>query len=173
MSTLHSSVKRNNEIPEEHERKFFPDLSKFLFTPNLYRKKFIAQGYLEDSLRTRIRHEYNDKGIHVYTQTRKSGKGISRSEDEQTISKELFDTMWNAVQYSLTKSRYLIPFGDIVAEYNIFHGNLEGYVQIEVEFDNHKDAVTFIPPEWFGLEVTDDSRHDNYSLAKHGLQGIL
>lgn len=155
-------------IPLEHERRFFPNLKTFEFDITLYKKKEILQGYLEDKLGTRLRKECEKEGIYVYWQTRKTGKGVSRSEDEQSISKEIFDLMWANIICSLIKTRYFMPWNDVIVEINIFHGGLKGYIQIEVEFETHEEAVAFVPPEWFGIEVTDDSRHGNYALAKYG-----
>lgn len=162
-------------VPFEHERRFFPDLKQFSLDPLAYEEIFIQQGYLEDELHTRIRRETYESGAHKYLQTRKTGDGISRKEDEIEITKETFESMWRSVEVSLTKSRYLVPLplSDKVAEVNVFHGALRGYIQIEVEFKTHEEAVAFIPPGWFGKEVTDDKEHGNYHLAKCGCEKLI
>ena len=162
-------------IPFEHERRFFPDLTLFSFDPLLYEEVYIEQGYLEDELRTRIRLERCEDGTRKYLQTRKNGEGVSRTEDEIEISEEVFNVLWQSVEVSLIKSRYFVPLpaNDKVAEVNIFQGELRGYIQIEVEFNTHEEAVAFVPPEWFGIDVTDEKEHGNYYLAKHGCGALL
>jgi CYTH domain-containing protein len=157
-------------ILEEHERRFVPDLGGLPFDWSLFPTTYIRQGYLEDELRTRVRDEMVLlTAEHSYTQTRKTGSGVSRPEDEENIAKEVFDEMWEtARKCSLEKTRYHIHFGGIGFQLNIFHGDLHGYHQIEIEFDSHKEAVAFVPPVWFGREVTEDSEHGNYTLAKFG-----
>lgn len=155
-------------IPFEHERRFFPKLEELPFDFSFHPMAFIVQGYrLEGGRKTRLRGECRKKK-HAYWQTTKSGKGVSRLEDEQEVTREYFEHMWKGVECSLAKSRYFIPWGGIEIELNIFHDELAGYVQIEVEFDSHEAALDFTPPIWFGQEVTDDNRHGNYSLAKFG-----
>jgi CYTH domain-containing protein len=160
-------------IPMEHERRFFltqKQLHSLPFNFLKYPCSYITQGYLEDPLRTRIREE-DKKGECSYFQTQKSGEGISRLEDERQISNDEFESMWSAVGASLEKSRYFIKWKGFVFELNTFHGSLDGYVQIEVEFSSHEDALQFVPADWMGKEVTDDPQHGNYFLAKNGWSG--
>lgn len=151
----------------EHERRFFPKLEELPFVFSLHPMAFIIQGYSKDKRRIRFRDECRDKR-HTYWKTIKTGKGMSRLEDENEITREYFEHMWGSVACSLAKSRYFIPWEDIEVELNIFHDELAGYVQIEVEFDSLESAIAFTPPLWFGTEVTDDNRHGNYFLAKFG-----
>lgn len=157
----------STEIPFEHERRFVPDMNALPFDYKKYPMKSILQGYLEDELKTRLRDEC-DNDVHVCLQTRKTGHGVSRTEDEHEIPKEEFDAMWKNVSCSLNKSRYFVTWEGVEAEVNIFHGPLEGYVQIEVEFPTHDEAINFTPPAWLGREVTDDPQHGNHHLAKYG-----
>lgn len=94
---------------------------------------------------------------------------MSRIEDEKEITEDIFNAKWKNVCCSLKKTRYFITFNETLYELNIFHGNLDGYIQIEVEFKTHEDALAFIPPAWLGKEVTDDKAHNNSTLAKYGL----
>lgn len=40
-----------------------------------------------------------------------------------------------------------------------------GRVIAEIEFDSHEAMADFTPPDWFGLEVTEDHNYSNASLA--------
>lgn len=155
-------------IPFEHERRFFPDMNALPFDFKDYPKESILQAYLEDGLRTRIR-DTNDSEGHRYTQTRKTGEGVSRPEDEGAITQDEFDNLRKQAACSLVKTRYFVTWDGIDIQLNVYHAGLDGYVQIEVEFKTHEEAMAFIPPAWLGLEVTDDEAHGNYSLAKYGL----
>lgn len=168
---LMSLVQSDSSIPFEHERRFFLTQKELLLLPfnfSEYPYVLITQGYLEDTLKTRIRDEETKKG-NLYLQTRKSGGGMSRLEDERKISKDEFDSMWHAVGASLQKRRYFIRWNSRTVELNIFHGKLDGYLQIEVEFPTEEDALAFLPPAWMGIEVTNNPHHGNYQLAKNGI----
>ena len=130
--------------------------------------QYIRQAYLEDEARTRIRRT-SCRGQDSFTVIRITEDEGSRQENEYTISEDVFNDLKQMAKCSLEKSRYLIPIPNgFVAELNIFHGSLAGYLQIEVEFVSEKEAKAFIPPYWFGQEVTLDSSHRNYHLAKYG-----
>ena len=44
---------------------------------------------------------------------------------------------------------------------------LDGYVRVEVEFDNDDDMFSFTPPEWFGDEITEINHiiHENLGIV--------
>lgn len=74
----------------------------------------------------------------------------------------------------LSKTRYCINLrratGDglyttLVAELDVFHGRHEGLMLVEVEFPNTEEADRFIPPEWFGEDVSQDPCYRNSFLA--------
>lgn len=67
----------------------------------------------------------------------------------------------------ITKRRYLIPLNDThTIELDIFHGQLEGVTLAEVEFASEEEANAFLPPDWFGEDVTFDSRYHNSEMSK-------
>lgn len=161
-------IPSKRKIPFEHERRFVPDLKNLPFDFTQFPMTLIAQWYLEDKRRRRVRDEYTE-GKHKFLVTTKSGQGISRREDEREISRQSFDRLIKGVGCFLVKSRYFISHGGIDFQLNIFHGKLIGPPQIEIEFKSKKKGVAFIPPTYFGPEVTDDGRHSNYSIAKYGM----
>ena len=66
----------------------------------------------------------------------------------------------------IEKSRYLIPLdGKLTAELDIFEGDLAPLIIVEVEFDSLDAANSFIPPEWFGEDVTESRKYHNSNLA--------
>ena len=53
-----------------------------------------------------------------------------------------------------------------MGELDIFGGVLDGLYFIEVEFESEEDAENFVPPVWFGENVSDDKRYANSYLSK-------
>jgi CYTH domain-containing protein len=51
----------------------------------------------------------------------------------------------------------------------VYSGALTGLMVAEVEFPSEEAARAFVPPAWFGREVTNDSRYKNRRLATEGL----
>ena len=109
-----------------------------------------------------------------FIQTVKMGQGLSRTEVEFDLTQSQFEALWpltNSMQ--LSKTRYNINLSDgLVAELDIYDGELEGLLTVEVEFESEEDYQTFIVssvPPWFGQEVTGDPQYINQNLAINGL----
>ncbi len=128
----------------------------------------LRQGYLAaaDFRSVRVR----DAGADGCTLTVKAGSGAERTELEWPIERREFDAAWPHTEgRRIEKARHRIPFGEHVIELDVFDGNLVGLVVAEVEFSSSDAMAAFVPPAWFGREVTDDARYTNASLALHGL----
>ena len=68
------------------------------------------------------------------------------------------------------KTRDRIPLDGpmpLTAELDLFHGAHEGLRLVEVEFPNTAVADTFVPPCWFGEEVSAIPTYRNSWLAHH------
>ena len=63
----------------------------------------------------------------------------------------------------------LIEYLNYTIELDVYHGLLENLLVGEIEFESLMDAQSFVPPDWFGREVTEDERYKNKSLVIHGL----
>lgn len=131
-----------------------------------YPKKEIKQGYYSDlPSPLRIRNESGH-----FTLVKKvplSGKDHSRY-DETTlpIKEEEFDRLWPVCKKSLEKTRYYYPIGDLKAEVDIYHGKLEGFSTVEVEFPDEKTREAFVAPEWFGTDITQANWSANSVLSE-------
>ncbi len=128
----------------------------------------IEQGYLTvgaDGAETRVRR----RGERCFL-TVKSGSGMTRAEHEIALTREQFDALWPAtVGARLVKRRHVLSGEDgRVIELDVYAGALAGLVVAEVEFDDPWGAESFLPPYWFGPEVTDDARYKNHRLATEG-----
>lgn len=128
-----------------------------------YEKKEIEQGYLCTDPVVRIRRS-NEK----YTLTYK-GKGLLiREEYNLPLTRESFEHLRPKIDGILiTKTRYLIPLTEqLTIELDVFSGELEGLWLAEVEFETEEDANRFVPPEWFGEDVTFSTEYHNSTLSQ-------
>ena len=102
--------------------------------------------------------------------TIKGGRGRSRAEEEFAIDPGRFTRLWElSDDRRLEKTRYELPTDDgLTIELDVYEGGLEGLVTAEVEFACAEAADRFVPPPWFGREVTDDDAYKNRRLAVDG-----
>ena len=54
-------------------------------------------------------------------------------------------------------------------ELDIFEGDLAPLKLAEVEFETKEEAESFLPPKWFGKDVTFSSDYHNSTLSRVGL----
>ena len=148
----------------EIERKYLvrrlpDDLSK-------YEAKKIAQGYLCTDPVVRIRRS-NDN----YYMTYKGDGLMVREEYNLPLTREAYEHLLPKIDGLLiAKTRYLIPLTDrLTAELDVFEGVLSALTLVEVEFYSVEDANAFVPPEWFGEDVTESGKYHNSYLSQHGL----
>lgn len=137
-----------------------------------YPKKEIKQGFYSD-LPSPLR--IRESGDH-YTLTKKfvtEGKNFRLDEIEMPIKKEEFDLLWPHCKKSISKTRYLYPLSEnLTAEIDIFHGKLEGFVNVEVEFPNEKTREDFVIPDWFDKDLTYKDWATNSELSEMSLQDV-
>lgn len=145
----------------EIERKFIP----ICLPDNLdsYEHHDIQQAYLNTSPVIRIRKQDED-----YFLTYKGSGMMAREEYNLPLNqKSYFHLLTKADGNIITKTRYLIPLSNsLTAELDIFHDIFDGRLLVEVEFNSVEDANSFIPPEWFGEDVTYDKKYHNSNMSK-------
>ncbi len=141
----------------EIERKFLvkklPDLSKYDYVD-------IEQGYLCTHPVVRIRKK-NDKFILTY-----KGSGLmAREEIEAELTEDAYKHLRDKIDgHPITKRRYLIPFEPYTIELDVFEGHKSGLIMAEVEFPTIEEANNFVPPKWFGEDVTQDRSYHNSNM---------
>jgi len=145
------------EIERKYLVKYLPD------NLECYEKKRISQGYICTNPVVRIRRSNDD-----YFLTYKSRGLMAREEYEMPLTAEAFEHMLPKIDGVLIdKIRYLIPLdGKFVAELDIFQGTLAPLRLVEVEFESLEEANAFVPPVWFGDDVTDSGEYHNSNLSK-------
>ena len=134
-------------------------------TPDRSDSKAIVQGYISADPVIRVR---KTGGEHYLTI---KGEGLTaREEFELKITERQFSSLLDKVSGNLIeKTRRRIPLrGGLTAELDIYGGGLAGLLTVEVEFGSEEDAGAFVPPDWFGAEVSADARYQNNNLAFYG-----
>ena len=138
----------------ERERKFLVKATPVLKGA---KKKQIEQGYLCTRPVIRIRRS-NDQFFLTY----KSNRGLSQENALQNEEVELLLTEEAYLHlrgktdgYMVEKTRYVLPLAEgRCAELDVFSGRLDGLIFVEVEFESEEQAVNFVPPSWFGEDVS-------------------
>lgn len=147
----------------EIERKFL--IKELPADLESYDKQRISQGYINTNPVVRIRRS-NDEYYLTY-----KGKGhMVREEYNLPLTAEAFEHMLPKIDGILIdKIRYLIPLDEKhTAELDIFQGTLTPLRLVEVEFDSVEDANAFVPPAWFGDDVTTNRQYHNSYISRHG-----
>lgn len=172
----------------EIERKYFIDGPECL--PENYRdfpSHAIEQGYLCTAPVVRVRKEDD-----TYYLTYK-GKGfLAREEYNLPLTREAYEHLiQKADGIILRKKRYKIPLAqgfshpmrdlaqqtdeqenksknlnnNLMIELDIFEGEYQGLILAEVEFSSVEEAENFVPPKWFGRDVTLSGEYQNSRLS--------
>lgn len=144
----------------EIERKFLP---KFL-PENLeeYPHSKIEQGYLCISPVVRVR-QHGEK----FTLTYKGGGMMARVEENLPLTEEGYrHLVAKADGNIISKERYCIPYGKYTIELDVFAPPFAPLVMAEVEFSTVEEANNFVPPDWFGQDVTFDPAYHNSNMSR-------
>ena len=144
----------------EIERKFLiPELPENL---EQYPCRLIEQGYLNTDPVVRVRRD--DSACYLTYK----GKGLlAREEYNLPLTEEAYrHLIRKADGRIITKRRYMLPCGPYTIELDVFLGELAPLVIAEVEFPDLKAAEDFIPPDWFGQDVTMDPAYHNSVLSR-------
>lgn len=144
----------------EIERKFLPlrlpeDLESYPHRP-------IEQGYLCTAPVVRVR-----RSGEKYTLTYKGGGMMARREEELPLTEEGYrHLVAKADGNIISKERYCIPWGQYTIELDVFAPPFAPLVMAEVEFPTVEEANAFVPPEWFGPDVTFDPAYHNSNMSR-------
>ncbi len=124
----------------------------------------IEQAYIWTDPVIRIRRQDD-----AYILTCKGEGMLSREECNLPMSRTAYEALLLKTEGArISKRRCLIPLSEkLTAELDIFSGDHAGLVMVEVEFPDEESANSFIPPEWFGDDVTFDPCYHNSWLSTH------
>ena len=145
----------------EIERKFL--ISKLPENLETYPFHTLEQAYLCTEPVVRVRRS-DDEYILTY-----KGKGLmTREEYNLPLTAESYEHLKaKADDNIICKHRYLIPLeSGLTIELDVFEPPFQGLVLAEVEFPSEEEARAFLPPDWFGEEVTWSTEYHNSTLSQ-------
>lgn len=153
----------------EIERKYLIDKNNLPDAVNTADTLRIVQTYINFSPEMRVR-EINDI-YHFFTmKLPQDNIGLAREEVEVRITPEEYaELLSKQVGATIYKTRYEFKENGFTIEVDIYSGALSGLIVAEVEFASIKKSEAFKPPQWFGTEITSDSRYKNANLARYGM----
>lgn len=153
-------------MPVEIERKFLVSQLPHSLMPGVGSR--LRQGYVaqEGDVEVRVRIVDDDRAF----LTVKAGRGLVRTEVEVPVTLEQAEALWTlTLDHRIEKVRHEVVIGEHRVDLDVYGGDLLGLCTAEVEFASQAAAAAFIPPAWFGRDVTGERGWDNASLARHGL----
>ncbi len=127
----------------------------------------IEQGYLCTSPTLRIRRMGDAFILTVKERRHTATTAIVNREEEFSLTRDSYERLRAKCDgHIVCKTRYRIPLPNgLTAELDIFHDSHQGLRLVEVEFPSVEAADTFVPPSWFGEDVSSDPRYRNSFLA--------
>ena len=129
----------------------------------------LEQCYLCSNPTIRIRKKNEDYILTYKNRVKPSvedGRLCVSDEVELPLTKESYEHLrQKADGNQITKTRYLIPYEGYRIELDVFHGDYEGFYLAEVEFETEEQSTRFLPPEWFGKDVSGDYHYTNSYLS--------
>lgn len=166
----------NQDFLEEIKQKFIDNLSssgleierKFLIKslPDYlwkYKSSTIEQHYISLCPEIRIRR-IDEKHLLTF----KNEGHRERNEVEIPITRLQFEQLKSLSKNSgIHKTRYFISDEKLVYELDIYN-SINNLITVEVEFLSTEEADEFVPPDWFGCEITNIKEFKNKNLSKNG-----
>lgn len=145
----------------EIERKFL--IHRLPDNLNAYPFQLLEQAYLCTDPVVRVRRSDD-----IYTLTYKSKGLMSREEYNLPLTAESYEHLKKKADGNIIrKKRFRIPFPDeLTIELDLFDSPFEELILAEVEFISKEQALSFLPPDWFGEEVTWSTEYHNSTLSQ-------
>jgi CYTH domain-containing protein len=140
----------------------------------------LTQTYISYDPEERVRKVEYDSGTVGYFHTIKKPIDedlLSRVEIETQITEEEYEEyLTGQLGITIHKTRYqFYDENDVYTAVDVFSEKLEGLIYAEVEFDSVKESEDFVPPAWFGADVTSESLYKNADLSqlddRYGIYG--
>lgn len=155
---MNPAAEQNREI----ERRFL--IPNPPANPGRFPSRLVEQGYLASGATTvRLRRD----GATQFFLTVKRGVFPETEEREVELSPAQFDMLWPLTSgRRIRKTRHAIPHEAHTIELDFFHGIHEGLRIAEVEFADTTACEAFVPPDWFGDEITGQREYSNAALAR-------
>ena len=153
----------------ERERRFL--LREFPKNVNVLRIRQIADRYI-DGTNLRLRKMTEENAPTAYKLTQKIPARDTGGQQSLIVTMYLSEAEFHVFEqlpaHTLSKTRHSVPpFG-----IDVFHGELEGLLLAEAEFDSAAAADALILPAFIFKEVSDDDRFTGGHLVRASRQDI-
>lgn len=138
---------------------------------SVYEKWEIEQCYLCADPAIRIRKRNGDyiltyKNRHTVHDKREQDKVNASDELEAPLTGEAYHHLKKKADgICIKKTRYRIPYKEYMIELDVFHEEYAGFYLAEVEFATVPEAKAFVPPDWFGRDVSGDYHYTNSYMS--------
>jgi adenylate cyclase len=144
----------------EIEKKFLIKHLPEAFDKDSY--EILEQAYIFSEPETRIRRA----GEKFFLTVKSKGDAV-REEYEMEISEKIFEKFKAHIETPfIRKKRHEIILEDgLVAELDIYL-DFENLITVDVEFANYESMASFIPPSWFGEDISGNLNYKNSLLAR-------
>ena len=131
-----------------------------------YRYHQIEQAYLTTEPVIRVRRE-DDSFYMTYKGTGGENTSLAHEEYNLPLTAASYEQLCSCASGNVIKKRrILIPYGKYTIELDIFDEPFKPLIIAEVEFPSVEEALDFVPPEWFGEDVTDREEYRNAYLSR-------
>lgn len=148
----------------EIERKFSVKNTNFL--DNAKESFKITQGYLNSDKKRTVRVRIKGNKGFITVKGLSSADGLSRFEwEKEILVKDAEALLLLCEDFVIDKTRYMIPFNDVIFEVDVFEGANKGLIIAEVELQSTDQQ--FEKPNWLADELTGDERFYNAYLSNH------
>jgi CYTH domain-containing protein len=129
----------------------------------------IVQSYISFVPEIRLRNT-NGSDFQFSLRTPIDDELVSRQIVEFRITEDEYNELFQKISgLIIHKTRYQFEYNGIDVRVDVFLRDLRGLVFAEVNFDSVEEANSFVPPAWFGEDVTTDERYRNAMLSRDGL----
>lgn len=156
----------------EIERKFLLSAFPYIYIEqgvlSMIKQQNIEQTYLaiaeDQQLRVRKLTDLTSKHVE-YTHTFKAGKGMVREEIEYSIGADVYEQLISGRSIRpLIKTRTTCTLRESDAKIEIDQYQQLDLIVAEVEFQTEEKALHYIPPLWFGEDISLNKQYSNTVL---------
>lgn len=148
----------------EIERKFLIKDKNFI--EKAIQKSKISQGYLNSNTERTVRVRIKGTQGFITIKGKSNESGTTRFEWEKEIAlAEAKQLLLLCEDFVISKTRYLVPYGNHTYEIDVFHGDNDGLIVAEIELTDENEF--FEKPNWLGEEVTNQKQYYNSYIANH------
>lgn len=120
-------------------------------------KKEIIDLYIPRSKHPTLRIRKNGDKFEITKKSPVENSASIQNEHTIELTKEEFETLSKVEGKVLWKIRHLYKFGKLIAEIDVFKGDLEGLIIVDFEFKNEEEMRSFVIPDFCLADVSEEN----------------